>query len=345
MVNAMCLEIRKQKHYLSNKHIETLYFGGGTPSLLSASQWQILFDEIKSFFFWNQTIEITIEANPEDINEKNVALWLTLGINRFSVGVQSFFQQDLIWMNRYHNAEKSFESIVCLKKLGIQNINIDLIYGLPDMNHSKWQQNLVYFGELDIPHLSAYAITVEPQTALASKIKNKKTAPVSEETMIQHFQVLTDWMAQHDYEQYEISNFAKNKNYSKHNTSYWQGSPYLGIGPGAHSFNGISRQWNISNNIQYIRLLNGNKDNWFEKEILSPQNIFNERVMTQLRTQWGLSLLEIESQFGTNSLTQLLQDAQPYLDIKLLCLSNQKLLLSQAGKLLADKIISDLMQV
>jgi oxygen-independent coproporphyrinogen-3 oxidase len=259
--------------------------------------------------------------------------------------VQSFFEEDLQWMNRAHNAVDVTRSLQQAKQAGFDNLNIDLIYGLPEMNNERWKKNLETFFSYNIPHLSAYCLTVEPKTALESMIQKGKKKPMNEKSAHVHFEILADAMEAHRYEHYEISNFALPEKYAVHNSSYWKGAKYLGLGPSAHSYNSVARQWNVSNNIQYIRSLLNEKKLPAESETLTIENQFNEMLMTRLRTIWGLDINVLEKKFSAAMIDKMKAEIQPYLETGALVLENNILKISRSGKFIADKIVSDLMIV
>ena len=325
-----------QKNYLENESIETIYFGGGTPSLLQISDLRLQIAKLTENFKVSGNAEITLEANPDDINEEKLKGWKEIGINRLSIGVQSFFEEDLLWMNRAHNAQQAIGNL----QLAIQqfdNITIDLIYGHPLLSNEKWKQNVEKVIALDIPHISCYALTVETKTPLSKMIKEKKKENVQQEKQSEQFLLLMQWLEDTGYEHYEISNFAKPGFRSRHNSSYWQGKKYLGLGPSAHSFDGESRQWNVSNNNSYIESLEKNKVP-FEKEVLTPSQRINEYIMTALRTKEGLDLGKlsetISHELGTAS--------KKFIESGKLIFQENKLVLTKEGKLFADGIAAEL---
>ncbi len=288
LLGALLKETELQKDYLGNESIETIYFGGGTPSILQISDLRLQIEKIRETFNISKNAEITLEANPDDINEEKLAGWKEIGINRLSIGVQSFFEEDLLWMNRAHNSQQAVSSLQVAVKY-FDNITMDLIYGHPLLSNEKWKQNVEKVIALNIPHISCYALTVEPKTPLSKMIKEKKKEDVQQEKQAEQFLLLMQWLEDAGYEHYEISNFARPGRRSRHNSSYWQGKKYLGLGPSAHSFNDESRQWNISNNNVYIESLAENKIP-FEKEILTPSQKVNEYIMTSLRTAGRIRL-------------------------------------------------------
>lgn len=344
LINALLKEIALTPFYNNNNAIETVYFGGGTPSLLPAAQLKAVLDALQRKFTIHDTAEITLEANPDDISALQLATWRKMGINRLSIGVQSFFEEDLRWMNRAHNAEQSVNSIKQAQQAGFDDLTIDLIYGSPGLSDEKWQQNVQKAIELEIPHLSCYALTVEPKTALHNMIAKKKMPDTDAEQQARQFTQLAGWLQEAGYEHYEISNFSIPGKRSRHNSSYWQGKPYYGFGPSAHSFNGTdTRSWNIANNALYIQSLAQNIVP-AEKEKLTITQRLNEYLMTSLRTMEGADLSYIRKGFGERFAERVLSSAQPYINNEKLILSNQRLVLTGTGKLFADGIAADLFE-
>ena len=336
LLEALLKEIDLQKNYTGSETVESIYFGGGTPSLLSVGEFIMIIEKIKTDFALKADTEITLEANPDDITDEKLIGWKKAGINRLSIGIQSFFDEDLIWMNRAHNAQQAVDNLQLAKRY-FDNITIDLIYGTPALTNEKWKQNVDTAFTINIPHLSCYALTVEPKTPLYKMIKHGQTENVNPEKQSEQFLLLMEWMEKAGYEHYEISNFSKSGWRSRHNSSYWMGKNYLGIGPSAHSFNGTERQWNISNNNKYIESIN-NGVIPFEKEILTPVQKQNEYIMTSLRTMEGLKLEKFEGV----SLDRLIAASRKFIDSGLIKLENNSLLLTNNGKLLADGIAADL---
>ncbi len=345
MLAAIKKELLLRKSELKNEKIASIYFGGGTPSILTIDELQMLIATIFENFKLLDNVEITLEANPDDLSSDKIKNLAKTAINRLSIGIQSFFEDDLQFMNRVHTASESKKSLE-MAMGHFDNITIDLIYGLPNMNNKKWMENLKLAFEFGVPHISAYALTVEDKTALHNFIKKGKVPPLDENLALQHFNVLVEEAVKRGFVQYEISNFGKLSYFSKHNSSYWLGDKYLGIGPSAHSFNGFERAWNVSNNSKYIKTLQENKLP-VKIEKLSKNNRFNEYIMTGLRTIWGVSFQKVEKEFGTDFLNQLKKSAKPFirkglLEIKLDDVSNNTLTTSTKGKFLADGIASDL---
>jgi oxygen-independent coproporphyrinogen III oxidase len=341
MILAIIKELDIQKEYLANQTVETIYFGGGTPSLLSGDEVSVIIEAIQIRFKLSDFPEITLEANPDDLDLQKLRAFKNTLINRFSIGVQSFFDEDLKWMNRAHQANEAESAIKRAQDFGFENITIDLIYGFPLLSDQKWEENITKAIDFQIPHISSYGLTVEPKTALARFIQTEKQVPLDDGQSAHQFQMLMQTLASAGFDHYEISNFAKPNHYSKHNTNYWKGVHYLGIGPSAHSFNGKSRQWNLPNNAKYLADLALSKIP-FEMEILSLNDQFNEYIMTSLRTMWGIDLNKVAIDFDPIMKTKLLASADKYLSKDWLALTDNKLILTPKGKLYADLIASEL---
>ncbi len=368
MVQALVKELILRKNELQNKTIETIYFGGGTPSLLSIDELRLLIDTIYKNYEVIDNPEITLEANPDDLmsiqnttfsavkilpklrGSNTFEAYKKIGINRLSIGIQSFFDDDLKSMNRAHNSKEAKESLSVATR-HFDNITIDLIYGIPTMTNERWIENLQIAFDFGVNHISSYALTVEPKTALASFIKKGNYPPIDEELALAHFNILVEVTEKQGFVHYEISNFGKPDYFSKHNTSYWLGKPYLGIGPSAHSFNGKYRSWNISNNTKYIKAI---QDGVLPQEVeeLSINDRFNETIMTGLRTIWGVSLDQIEQDFGTDFKNHLLKRVEKFIDQGFLVVekchterSRSALKTTIKGKFLVDGIVSDLFVV
>ncbi|MEN0054424.1 MAG: radical SAM family heme chaperone HemW [Mucilaginibacter sp.] len=340
LLQALVKEIRLQKNYLNNETVETIYFGGGTPSLLQADEISKLINTITELHTVSSTAEITLEANPDDLDDAKIKALRQTNVNRFSIGIQSFFDEDLLWMNRAHRSRHAEASVKRAQDAGFENITADLIYGYPLLTDTKWKQNLDKLFELAIPHVSSYSMTVEPQTALASFINKKTQPPMNEQQSAAQFLVLMDAMTDHGFEHYEISNFCKPGHYSRHNSNYWQGVKYLGIGPSAHSYNGETRQWNIANNAKYIQGIETGKLP-AETETLTEENRLNEYIMTSIRTMWGLDLGKLND-IAKASANELLIAANRYFDNGWIIQKDNKLYLSPEGKLYADNIAAGL---
>lgn len=339
--SALLKEIKLRKEYTGNEIVETIYFGGGTPSLLSGEALQTLLAAIYKHYTVSDDVEITLEANPDDIGAQQLGSWRQAGINRLSMGVQSFFEEDLQWMNRAHNAEQAISSIRLAQQHGFENLTIDLIYGGPALTDDKWLHNIEQAVALNIPHLSCYALTVEPGTALDTMIRRQQKPDVIPDDQARQFLLLVNQLEQAGYEQYEISNFARPGHRSRHNSSYWQGKSYLGLGPSAHSFNGSSRQWNVANNALYIKALEQDRLE-AEIETLTIAQQQNEHIMIALRTMEGVDLKKIEERFGEKESARLKNLADKYIKSGKLTVTSNTLQLTKAGKLFADGIAADL---
>ncbi len=341
IIAAIVAEIKMRSDYLPTKNIESIYFGGGTPSILLTNELDNIFNEIEKHFNISSDAEVTLEANPDDLSKEKLHALKTTPVNRLSIGVQSFIDNDLRWMNRAHNANEAIASIQNAQEIGFDNLSIDLIYGTPNLSNLDWQKNIETAINLGVNHISSYCLTVEPKTPLAIFINKGKVANVNEEQALQQFNILIHTLETNAYEQYEISNFAKNKKYALHNTNYWMNKAYLGIGPSAHSFNKISRSWNVSNNIIYANAINNNELAQ-ELETLSLTNKINEYIMTSLRTKWGCSLLYIEENFGYQYVQQILQSAKKHIANEQIILHENYLYISKKSKFFSDGISSDL---
>lgn len=341
LINALCQEIALQKDYLTHKNLETIYFGGGTPSLLSQQDLEQIFQTINQNFHIKKEAEITLEANPDDLDKEKLEVLKQIGFNRLSIGAQSFEDKHLTYLNRVHNASESESVIKLAQDSGFENLTIDLIYAIPAQNHNIWQSDLEKALNLNVSHVSAYCLTIEEKTVFGNWLKNQKIPPIDDDFAGQQFEILMNTLSQNNFEHYEISNFAKNQLYSKHNSNYWMKNTYLGIGPSAHSYDGFSRQFNISNNTKYIKDIQERKIP-FEKEILTKKQQVNEYLMTGLRTQWGCDLEKIKLDFEIN-LLEVYKDYLIQLQIeKLILIDKNHLKLTQKGKFLADKIAGDL---
>lgn len=329
-----------RKDYL-RAPIATIYFGGGTPSIMAPSTIARIIDTIRAHYNVTEHPEITLEANPDDIQLSHLRQWQTAGINRLSIGIQSFHTADLEWMNRAHNEEQSLAAIQDSQAAGITNLSIDLIYGTPYLTDELWAENLEIAASLQVPHISAYALTVEPKTALYKMIEKGKIPPVDQEKQTRHFEMLMDFAAQSGLEHYEISNLAKPGFRSQHNSNYWHSVPYLGLGPAAHSFDGDARQWNIANNQRYIQSMEAGQRE-AEAETLTLENKINERIMIQLRLIEGLSLKQFEALFGADVRQRLVASSHPWQASGQLIIEKDHLILTRKGKHFADTIAADL---
>lgn len=324
-----------------NEIIETVYFGGGTPSLLSEKEISSILSAIKNNYSISSDAEITLEANPDDINFQKLMDWKNAGVNRLSIGIQSFLERDLLWMNRAHNAQQAVNSIHLTREAGFNNFSIDLIFGTPRLSDEEWEKNIQTVIDFNIPHVSSYALTVEPKTALQKMIELKKKEDVNQDIQSKQFLLLMETMRAAGYEHYEISNFAKPGFRSKHNSSYWQSKKYIGIGPSAHSFDGEIRTWNKANNSVYIKSLRENMIP-FEKEILTEAQKLNEYVMTSLRTIEGMNLDFIEKKFSQNERTRIENAIKKKIKNEYIFFENNNLILTNEGKLFADAIAVEL---
>jgi oxygen-independent coproporphyrinogen III oxidase len=340
MIAALLKEIELRKGYLQNETVETIYFGGGTPSLLSIEDCQLLIGCCKTFFPVAAYAEITIETNPDDITGEKLLGWKEAGINRLSIGIQSFFEEDLQWMNRAHNAQQAISSLQSTIKQ-FNNITIDLIYGHPLLKDEKWKQNVDTAIQLGIPHISCYALTVEPKTPLDKLIREHKKEDVEPDKQARQFLMLMDSLNEAGYEHYEISNFAKPGMRSRHNSSYWSDKKYLGIGPSAHSFDGDSRQWNVANNKIYIDSI-VKEIIPAEKEMLTATQKLNEYIMTSLRTVEGIDLGKVSRREPGDGSQEFIAKAKKFIDTGKMIERNNFLILTRDGKLFADGIAAEL---
>lgn len=348
MVLALAKEIQLRKNEFANEVVETIYFGGGTPSVLENSQLQLLIDTVYENYKVSENPEITLEANPDDLTDLSVRAgsrtifenYREIGINRLSIGIQSFYEEDLKMMNRAHN---SAEAIKCLQEAikYFDNISLDLIYGIPGMNDEMWKQNIETALSFGIPHISSYALTVEPKTALKKLIDTGKIAEPQDEVASNHFMILVDTLQKNGFIHYELSNFGKENYFSKNNSAYWLGKKYIGIGPSAHSYDGKKRGWNVANNSLYLKSIQEDILP-IETEILSKSDRYNEYIMTGLRTIWGVSLERIENEFGSEYLDYLNKQAQKFLNDEIVYISDNILRPTAKGKFLTDGIASDL---
>ncbi|AUC86280.1 coproporphyrinogen III oxidase [Polaribacter sp. ALD11] len=340
MISSLIKEIEIRKNELGNTIIETIYFGGGTPSVLNTEEIQELINAVYANFKVAENPEITLEANPDDLSEEKIIALSKSPINRLSIGVQSFFEKDLKLMNRAHNSEEAKKSLSLATKY-FKNISVDLIYGVPDCTNAAWRENIQTALSFGIPHISSYALTVEPKTALETLIAKGKIKNVDEEKAQEQFYILIEELDKAGFIHYELSNFGKENFFSKNNSSYWLGKSYLGIGPSAHSFDGKQRSWNVRNNPKYIKSIKENKLP-IEREILSITDRYNEYVMTGLRTIWGVSLEKIKQGFGEKFIVYLENQSKKYIEQELLFVENNILKTTKKGKFLADGIASDL---
>ncbi len=338
---ALLKEMKERSFYLDGERIETIYFGGGTPSLLPDAVIREILESLYHLFSLSPDPEITLESNPDDMAQERLVAWKKMGINRLSIGIQSFFAEDLNWMNRAHDASQAIRALEQTRIAGFDQFSLDLIYGSPGLTDEKWSKNLHKALSFNPPHISCYALTVEPKTALYSMIRMKKSPDIHPDTQAAQFITGIETLESAGYEHYEISSFAKPGSRSRHNSSYWHSKKYLGLGPSAHSFNGNSRQWNKSNNALYIKgVMTGQA--YFETEFLQPRDLLNEYIMTSLRTREGLDLRQVSALFGEDKEKKLEQEAAAYIRLKQVENQGGKLVLTRDGKLFADGIASAL---
>lgn len=340
MISALQKELLLRKDEFSDEIVETIYFGGGTPSVLTSKEIDTIIASVYANYQVSKNPEITLEANPDDLSKERINQLSKSPVNRLSIGVQSFFEEDLKLMNRAHNA---VEAEACIEEAAkhFDNISIDLIYGIPEMTNARWTENIVKALSFNIPHISSYALTVEPKTALASFIQKGIVKAVDDEVAHQHYTILLEKMEEAGFESYEISNFGKAGYFSKNNTAYWQQKKYIGIGPSAHSFDGEKRGWNITNNSKYITSIEKNVLP-IEIEELSITDQYNEYVMTGLRTIWGISLTRIQKEYGKQYHKYLVKQADKYIKEHLLYIDGDTLAVTKKGRFLADGIAADL---
>lgn len=343
MIEAICKEIDLQSNFLNSNELTTIYFGGGTPSLLDADEIQTLLEKLAKHYTWKDDIEITLEANPDDITKDKITNLKTGGVNRLSVGIQSFIDSELVFSNRAHNAQESLNAIKICQDAGIDNLSLDLIYGMPNSTPITWQYNIEKALELNVDHISSYALTVEPNTALDHMVKKGSIILPEEIEVSKQYLQLIKSLTNVGYDHYEISNFAKPNKYAVHNTNYWRSIPYLGLGPSAHSYQPTFRQWNISNNAMYLESISkGIVPSEVEQTNYSDQ--FNEYIMTRLRTMWGISLDDLKSKFSPQ-VVEVQNDLTQYLESNHVEFVNNHYRLTPEGRLLADRIASDLFLV
>ena len=341
IVDALISEIQLQKNYLGSENVKTIYFGGGTPSLLNDKELGKIMDALSSNFELVDDIEITLEANPDDLTPSKLKTLRDLGINRLSIGIQSFHDDALKYLNRAHGSKEALNCIDDARRIGFDNLSIDLIYAIPSDNHENWKHDLKKVIELQPNHISSYCLTIEPQTTFGRRHNRGELTIADEEFAARQFEILLDTLKSNGYQQYEISNFCKEEAYSRHNSNYWRQENYLGIGPSAHSYNGTSRQFNINHNQKYLRAINQGIIP-AELEVLSLKDQINEYILTTLRTAWGVSLRKLKEEHSY----VLINEQNKYIDDLLIqglaVIKNDHLILTDQGKLLADKISSDM---
>ncbi|WP_420384807.1 radical SAM family heme chaperone HemW [Roseivirga sp.] len=341
MVDALCLELEMQSEFLGKDSIYTIYFGGGTPSLLEHQHLKKIMKVIQYEYDLASNIEITLEANPDDLSPERLEAFYSNGINRLSIGIQSFHNENLEWMNRQHTGDEAIEAVLNARQAGFENISIDLIYAVPAVDHSIWEADLKQAIRLRPEHISSYCLTIEPRTAFGKWLEKGRIQEIDEDFAAEQFEILLDTMYRHGYDQYEISNFAQPGYESRHNSAYWKDEKYLGIGPSAHSYNGKFRKANVANNAKYLKGMEEGKIP-FEVITLSREDQINEYILTSLRTKWGCSLDLLKEKYGVD----LLMEHRDYLNKislqDLIYEDERHLILTDSGKLLADKLASDL---
>ncbi|MCO6500969.1 MAG: radical SAM family heme chaperone HemW [Vicingus serpentipes] len=340
LIQALLKEIEIKQDQIKEP-IQTIYFGGGTPSILHQKELSSIVERIYTNYKVAEVVEFTLECNPDDIDSQKLKELKSIGVNRLSMGVQSFFDDDLQFFNRAHNANEAERSILKSQDEGFENITIDLIYGTPLLTDKKWKQNLEKIRDLNVSHLSAYTLTVEPKTALHHQVKTGQITPLSDEKVVRQLEMLIEQTKKYGLTQYEVSNFGKEGFYSLHNSNYWKGVEYLGFGPSAHSYIGEKRYWNISNNAKYIDAINANT-NYFEEEVIDEKTAYNEYVLTRLRTIWGVDLTHLKTNFREEVNTHFEKEAAAYLKSAHLLQEKEVITLTHKGLFIADKITSDL---
>lgn len=337
-------EILLRKDFTGDEKIETIYFGGGTPSVLKKEELEEILIFLKSEFPVSPGAEITFEANPDDLTPGYLNAIFEAGVNRLSIGIQSFQNEHLKKMNRRHSAKQAVGSVLNAGKAGFQNISVDLIYGLPDLTIKEWQQSLDEVFQLPVNHLSAYHLTYHEGTPFFTWLKKGTLKELSEQQSVEQFNVLIDKCAEAGFEQYEISNFARNQRYSKHNTAYWTGETYLGLGPSAHSFKGLVRTWNVAHVESYMKAIEKGSS-FFQQEKLTENDQYNEYILTHIRTKWGISAKYIREHFGEEKANLFRTDAEKYLQNNMLEEQNERFILTREGLFVSDNIMADLMIV
>lgn len=339
MVESMAKELIQRANYLEKQLIRTIYFGGGTPSILTKTELSFLLETIQNNYSLADHVEISLEANPDDLTINTLKEWREIGVNRLSIGLQSFKASDLKWMNRAHTVDQARNCVRLAQEAGFENLTVDLIYGLPDLTMDEWKSHIQTVIDFGVPHISAYCLTVEKKTALHSLVAAGKIGQVPDDVQSDQFLLLLEVLEENGFVQYEISNFAKPGFQSQHNGNYWKGEWYVGVGPSAHSFNGVSRRWNVANNRRYLNAIENN-ESYFETEILTPENQFNERILTGLRTTNGVCLSELEAIFPIpNAFFKKLQE---FSEAKWIMQHENVICLSKEGRLRADHIASEL---
>lgn len=340
MVESIAIELAQRSSYLGSRDVGSIYFGGGTPSMLSLKELQHLMDAISGHYAWPAVAEITLEANPDDITAESLKAWRSVGFNRLSIGLQSFNNEELRWMNRAHTAEESLRCVQLAQDAGFSNLSIDLIYGSRFQDMGTWERTLHTAIGLQPTHISAYNLTIEEKTALGHRHRKGVEPAVNDDLSSRQFMLLLDLLEASGYVGYEISNFGKPGFFAQHNTSYWQQQPYLGVGPSAHSFDGQSRQWNVSNNVRYMQAV-GSGGVFFEREVLSATDRYNEYILTGLRTMWGCDLEQVGLRFGSVYLDHL-KNRVGEMPVEWFDNTAKAVVLSRAGRLQADGIAAAL---
>lgn len=341
-VTSLIHEIKQRYNFLNNQSVSTVYFGGGTPSVLKEKEIQVIFEQLHSNFKVEKDAEITFEANPDDLNSTYLKMLLNNGVNRLSIGIQSFQEEHLKRMNRRHSAEQSVTSVIEAVNTGFQNISVDLIYGLPGLSDEHWKKSLRKCFGLPVDHLSAYHLTYHEGTPFYTWLKKGTLKELKETESINQFNILLDMAQKANFEHYEISNFAKNQKYSRHNSSYWKGITYLGLGPSSHSYNGKIRRWNVARLESYMNALAKNSTYW-EEEVLTENDKFNEYIITRIRTKWGISVPEIKHLFGPEKALFLKENLRKYISSGKIIGKKGNFKLSKDGLFISDDIIAGLM--
>ena len=342
MINSIKLELLENINYFKNKDVKTIYFGGGTPSIIDIKEIEDIIRLIYQKFKIKKHPEITIECNPDDLTMNKIISYKKIGVNRLSIGVQSFNDAELKFMNRSHNATQAYNSIIMAKENGFDNLSLDLIYGLPNQTLNDWEKNLLVIKKLQIEHFAAYCLTVETKTKLSHLVNTKKITPLDDYNVIKQFKVLQQFAKDNQYLHYEISNFAKKGFLAKHNSAYWQNKMYLGVGPSAHSFDGKKRKWNVSSNKKYIDAINNKLNNYFTVEYLSKNQHYNEYIMTNLRTMWGVDIKIIENRFGESLKNYFTKEIKKWINKNYVINEKNNFKLSQEGKIFSNQISSDM---
>jgi len=342
LIQALLKELEMRNKELEQVALTTIYLGGGTPSLLSMQELKSIFSAIKKHYNTDNIIEYTLEANPDDLTEAYFEGLKTTSINRLSIGIQSFSEADLTFMGRAHNTAQAHSALALAQKYGYHNLSIDFIYGTPGLTDEQWLANLEWLRHYNIKHFSAYALTVEERTVLHHQINSHELAPIDPEQAARQFELLTQFAANNGYDHYEISNFAADGLYALHNTNYWKAKPYLGIGPGAHSFDGTTRRWNLANNSLYIAGIANPKEAWYDQELLTPTQAINEYIMTSIRTMWGCNIATVTDQLSEEQAAQWTKEIAALKHKAWIHEDNGTLYLTLAGKLYADGVASQL---